>query len=366
MQIQSFNEDRRRIKISYKVESCKVYKVSYMTKVVTIGSICQDIFFPTSEGVVLETPEDVLSQKKLAFELGGKCAIEQRYETLGGNSVNVAVGLSKLGVDVMAYTTIGDDAVGKWIMKELKETGVKTGAVKTESDCGSDLSAIIVDEKSSDRVIFSSHIANKKLAFSAERIGNPEWMFIGDLSGDWQKITDDILLFAKKKNVNLAFNPRQKTIHSDVKKIIQTISVCEVLFVNKDEAIEIVNGYDKNILQELLEEEEYLVKTLYEIGAKTVAVTDGIRGAWAYDGVAVMHFDAVIQKNAVDTTGAGDAFTSGFLAAHLEGKDLSESLRWGIANSSNSVTEYGGQKGLLTEKQIAAMVSNISGNHKSL
>jgi len=286
-----------------------------MVKVITIGSICQDIFFPTNEGVVLETPEDVLSQKKFAFELGGKCAIEQRFETLGGNSVNVAVGLSRLGVDVMAYTTIGDDAVGKWITKELRETGVKMQAVKMENDCASDLSAIIVDEKSSDRIIFSSHIANKKLKFDTDRMGNPEWIFIGDLSGDWQKITDEIILFAKKKNVNLAFNPRQK--------IIQTISVCEVLFVNKDEAIEIINGYDNNVLQELLEEEEYLVKTLYGIGAKIVAVTDGIRGAWAYDGVTVLHIDAVMQKGVVDSTGAGDAFTSGFFAAHLKGKDLS-------------------------------------------
>ncbi len=319
-----------------------------MIKVVTIGSICQDIFFPTDEGVVFDTPEDVLSQKKLAFELGAKYPIEQRHESFGGNSVNVAVGLAKLHVDVTSYTTIGDDTIGKWIQKELAKTGVKTNGLKIEENCGSDMSAIIVDEKSNDRVIFSSHIANKKLKFDALRIGNPGWIFIGDLSGDWQDITDDIISFARKNNVHLAFNPRQKTIHEDVKKVIKTVSSCELLFVNKDEAMEIVSGYGENILPELLNEEEYLAKILHEIGARIVSITDGLRGAWAYDGALFVHVDSKKQENVVDSTGAGDAFTSGFFAAHMNGNDLAASLRWGSANSSSSVAQYGGQEGLLS------------------
>jgi sugar/nucleoside kinase (ribokinase family) len=322
-----------------------------MIKVVTIGSACQDIFFPTADGVLMETPEDVLSQKKLAFELGAKYAITERFETLGGNSLNVAVGLSNLGIDVAAYSTVGDDAVGKWILRELKKTNVKIAAIKVENDCKSDLSSIIVDEKSNDRIIFSSHVANKKLVFDESRIENSEWFFLGDLSGNWQMITDDFLRFAKKKNVRIAFNPRQSTIHEDVQKVIETIYFCELLCVNKDEAIEIVKGFDADILQELLEQEEFLLKELRAMGAKVVALTDGIRGAWAYDGSNVLHAEAILQK-AVDSTGAGDAFTSGFFAAYLQGKSIQTALKWGVANSSNSVTEYGGQAGLLKKNDL--------------
>jgi len=69
--------------------------------------------------------------------------------------------------------------------------------------------------------------------------------------------------------------------------------------------------------------------------------------------------DALVRK-AVDTTGAGDAFASGFLAAHLKGKNIGEALQWGIINSSNSVTEYGGQKGLLTQEKIEEFVSKVN------
>ena len=43
-----------------------------MKTVICIGASTQDIFFPTAEGKIIETPEDVTSQRKIAFELGAK------------------------------------------------------------------------------------------------------------------------------------------------------------------------------------------------------------------------------------------------------------------------------------------------------
>ncbi len=326
-----------------------------MTKILTIGSVCKDMFFPTSEGIVIETPNDLESQKKISFELGAKYHIEKRYETLGGISINVATGLVKLGESVSCYTIIGDDEIGKWIIAELKKADISLLADCVEKDCQSDLSCILVDEESADRIIFSNQIANKKLVIKKEKIGHPDWIFIGDLAGKWQHNMDTIIDFARKTNTPVAFNPRQQNIHDDPKKIIQTITACDILFLNKDEAIEIIKSYDEHVVLELLNEEEYLVKNLYKIGVKIVAITDGARGAWAYDGIDVLHVNAAMKK-AVDTTGAGDAFSSGFLAAHLKGKNLKMSLRWGIANSSNSVTEYGGQAGLLNQAEIVEAV----------
>lgn len=329
-----------------------------MLRLLAIGSVCKDMFFPTDEGIIIETPSDVESQKKIAFELGAKYHIEHRYESLGGIAINVAAGLVKLGEMVSCYTSIGDDEIGRWIIQELNKAGINLVDNVVEKNCQSDLSSILIDTKSADRVIFSNQIANNKLVIEKEKMGHPDWIFIGDLSGQWQKNIDTIIAFAKKSDIPIAFNPRQKTIHDDVKKIIQTISVCELLFLNKDEAIEIVSGCNDTVLQELLNEEEYLLKTLYNLGVRTVAITDGARGAWAYDGVSILHVEALMQK-AVDSTGAGDAFTSGFFAAYLKGKTMVTSLRWGIANSSSSVTKYGGQEGLLDEKEIEKFVSKI-------
>jgi len=327
-----------------------------MTKILTIGSVSQDIFFPTCEGVVLDTPEDLLSQRKLAFELGAKYHINERFESVGGCSVNVAAGLVKLGNEVSAYTTIGNDVTGNWIHAQLEKVGIKLDYVGVEKDCKSDLSAIVVDQNVEDRVIFSNQVANQKLVIDVQKLVDFEWIFIGDLSGAWQHNLDIIVAAAKKKNIFLAFNPRQKTIHEDVAKIIEVVAKCDLLFVNKDEAMEIVSALNGNLQSE---EEAYLIKELKKMGAKVVALTDGKRGAWASVEGETFFAEALLGKT-VDTTGAGDAFASGFFAAYLKEQDLQTCLKWGIANSSSSIMQYGGQAGLLNEEQIESNIKDIT------
>ncbi|MDD5396507.1 MAG: carbohydrate kinase family protein [Candidatus Moranbacteria bacterium] len=322
-----------------------------MVKIICIGSTSKDIFFPTKEGIVLETPEDILAQKKIAFELGAKYQVKERFEALGGCAANVAVGLAKLGEQSACYSKIGDDELGRWIKKTFSNANVGMEALEIENNCKSDLSLIIVDASSGERTIFSDREANDKLTIIPEKLSFAEWIFISSLNGDWQKHLKEILSIAKEKKIRLAFNPGQKNIKTGPVEVIYAISKCEMLFLNKDEAMEIVNGFQREILQELLEEEEFLLKQLHNLGAKIVVITDGARGSWAYDGIDVVHVDAKMLK-AVDSTGAGDAFTSGFFAAHLKGKNLFESLKWGNANSSSCVMEYGGQKGLLNEDDI--------------
>ncbi len=327
-------------------------------KVLCIGSVTKDIFFPVKGATIIDTPDDLLSQKKIAFELGAKLHSDGRYETLGGCSVNVASGLARLGEEAGCYVSAGDDEIGKWAKKELAKLKIDTGLFKTFPGIYSDLSAIVVDENTGERTIFSNHSASEKLEVKKDEIGNPEWIFISDLSGDWKKNLDTIIAVAEEKKICLAFNPRQKALENDIQKNIQAISVMDILFVNKDEAINIISSKEGDKRNEYLNDEKYLIEELKKIGPKIIALTDGVRGAWGFDGEQILHVDALLRK-AVDSTGAGDAFASGFLAAHLKGKDLGEALKWGIINSSNSVTEYGGQKGLLSEQEIILLADKV-------
>ena len=74
-----------------------------MKQVICIGSGSKDIFFPTTEGITQETPDDLTAQKKIIFELGAKYHIDNRFESLGGCAVNQACGLRRLGF-VVAYS----------------------------------------------------------------------------------------------------------------------------------------------------------------------------------------------------------------------------------------------------------------------
>jgi sugar/nucleoside kinase (ribokinase family) len=326
-------------------------KTKKSLSIVCIGSVCQDIFFPTEAGIKISTPEDLLAQEKIAFELGAKYKVEERHESIGGCAGNVASGLAKLGVETACYSSIGGDALGKWIKKALEKNKVEVKLIAQEKKAVSDLSAIIVDKKSGERIIFSNQKANGQLKIKEEKIKDFAWFFVGDLHGNWEENLDKIIQIAQAHKIKIAYNPRQSNIHDNPHKIIQSIAFADILFLNKDEAMELVAVLDKTLSKKELTDENFLLDKMREMGAGIAVITDGVRGAWAKSETEVC-FLAGQKVAAVDSTGAGDAFSSGFLAAQLKKENLEESVRWGIANSAHEVQFYGSIQGLLNEEAI--------------
>jgi ribokinase len=328
-----------------------------MAKILCVGSSTKDVIFPISEGEILETPKDLEAQKKIVFELGAKYQVSlPRHESIGGCAANVACGLAHLGIETFCYTRIGDDDVGNWLKKELEANEVKTDLVQIGKNHRSDLSAIMAHIPSEDRIIFSDRDSNERLEIISEEIKNlgAEWIFVSSLNGNqeesWDEKLNKILKIASDDKMKIIFNPGQKNIKSNTQKVIETIRRSEVLIVNKDEAIEIVDKID-GVDDDSLNNEKFLAEKLNSLGAKIVVLTDGVRGAWGLDMKEFLHIDARKEKVA-DTLGAGDAFSSGFIAAHLKERSLAECLEWGIKNSTSVIQYYGAVEGLLKESEI--------------
>jgi sugar/nucleoside kinase (ribokinase family) len=329
-----------------------------MSKILCFGSAGKDIFFPTSEGKTSDTPEDILSQKKIAFELGAKYRIKERQETLGGCAANVAVGMAKLDSISFCVSSIGKDVDGIWVREELKKRNVNIDLMTIDQDLKSDMSAIIVDTSSADRVIFTSRTSSGNISIDKEKAEEADWFFIGDVHGEWKKNLENIVELAKEENKKIVFNPREAGIHEDAAEITEVLGLAELVFLNKDEAIEIISKMTKGEASESINDEKFLLKKLASLEMKVVVLTDGERGAWASDGEKTFFAEA-LKTSAVDATGAGDSFLSGFLSAYIKEKSLEECLQWGIANSSSVVEHYGAIKGLLDEKAILEKTENI-------
>ena len=92
-----------------------------------------------------------------------------------------------------------------------------------------------------------------------------------------------------------------------------------------------------------------------DLGPKIVVVTDGPKGAYAYDSKdgsvwrVPMYPD---PKPPLERTGAGDAFASTVVAALALGEPLEKALAWGPINSMSVVQYVGAQRGLLSREQI--------------
>ncbi len=119
------------------------------------------------------------------------------------------------------------------------------------------------------------------------------------------------------------------------------------MIVNFEEACSIL---DPTLSRQHLSFED-LAKLLLSRGPKVIVITDAEKGVQSYDGE---RFSFVPSKKVpvVEKTGAGDAFTSGFIGAIAQGHDLKTAMEWGVDNSAHVIQSFGAQNGLLTLEEI--------------
>lgn len=332
-----------------------------MQRVICIGSASQDIFFPTDEGVILKTPEDVTSQVKVAFELGGKFRAKNRYEAIGGVAANVSLGLARLGLVVECYSHVGGDELGLWIKRTLEQGGVRTNLLERDRTVRSDLSAIVVIAQTGDRLIFHNRDSNERLVVDAAKLEEADWLYVSALNGAWRENLATIRQVAKNDVKLIALNPGQHNLKEDPALMLDFIHEVDALFLNKDEAIELLLANQIETDPKRLNDEVFLVQALHREGPRVVALTDGKRGVWATEGKGVWHAPSYEPHGLVDTTGAGDAFGSGFFGAYLKGLPLETCLRYGICNAGSVVGFYGAIEGLLDEEAITEMLDHTTG-----
>jgi sugar/nucleoside kinase (ribokinase family) len=339
-----------------------------MFNILTIGGVTRDIIFVTDKGKIISTPQNLTEQKLLAFEYGAKIKSDQVYFSSGGGACNAAVGLSRLGIKTAALLRIGQDQNGTEIKNNLLQEKIETKFIQEDKKTGTSVSFIVVDKEKGDRVIFNWRGANRKLNTPtispfARGIKRENWIYLTSLSGDWEKSLAKINNFVKKNKIRLAFNPGSAQIKAGRKKLLEILKPTEILLLNRDEAIELALS-DKKQKNKNFNDPASLIKIIRKWGPKIVIVTQGLSGAWVGDKENIYYAQATSKKR-IDTTGAGDAFGSGFLGGFiLSGEDIKESLKYAIINSGNVVGHYGAQEGLLTLAKIKSQLNRIKIENK--
>lgn len=330
-----------------------------MFDVITIGGAIWDTLFVTDKGHIIPTPENPTEQNLFAFEYGAKIVSNEVFAGAGGGAANTAVGIRRLGLKTAGVFALGDDPNGKMIKDILKKEKVDTRFIQKFKNLFTGFSFILVDAKDGDHTVFSYRGASTKLKVEGRKLKaqKAKWFYITSLSGDWQKVIDDIIKIKKQNpGLGIAFNPGAAQLATGVLGLKEILSVTDILFVNKDEAIELAKSEAEScgvaVENDRLNDINFLFGELRKIGIKTIVITDGKNGAYAGNGDKIL-FGPAISKTRIDTTGAGDSFGCAFLGSYIlnEG-NLETSLKYGIINSNSVVNEYGAQKGLLTKKAI--------------
>lgn len=314
-----------------------------MFNLIAIGDIKLDTFvvIPEQSNYCKLNMPDYL----LCFNYGEKIPVGAVESQIAGSAPNVAVGLSRFGFKTSVFSFMGEDGTYKLALDVLKKEKVDSKLIKILKGAKSSFSAVL--NYKGEKTILASHIAYPYAL--PRRFPKTKWLYICEMGHDYKKLYKQLVPYAKKHKTKLGFNPGAVQILERSKELYDLISVCEVLFVNVGEA-HVLLKQDKKPMHI-----ERVASELYKMGPKIVVITDGRKGAYAFDGTQ-LDYCTVFPSKRVESTGAGDAFACGYIGALLKKINPREALKWGAANGASVVAHVGPQQGLLTTKQIRACI----------
>lgn len=308
-----------------------------MFDVVTIGDIKLDTF------VVLETASVQCELKEreclLCLPYGEKLTVKTFEPQMAGSAPNVAVGLRRLGLKTAVASIVGHDATAHLAQQELKKERVGRDYIQEDRKAKSSFSIVLLYR--GERTMLTSHSPHH---YRLVRCPPTKWLYVSELGEDFQELYQDVVGHVKQKKVKLALNPGTVQIRAGAKKLSSILKQTEILFVNKEEGHLLLREQDHFDMPRL-------IRTLWKAGPAVIVLTDGKKGAYAFDGGNIYTVGS-FPAHKVETTGAGDSFASAFMAARMHGKDLAESLRWGAVNSASVISVVGPQPGLLHRAEI--------------
>lgn len=281
----------------------------------------------------------------LCLRFADKIAVESLKKVIGGNAANHAVGAARLGYKPAYCTILGDDDTGLRIAQMLKKEKVSTKYISHAKGEETNFSVVLNHE--SERTILVYHVHRD---YKLPKLEKSRWIYYTSAGPGHEVMNKPLVEHVKKHNIKLGYNPGTHQLKSGLEEMAQVIAVTETIFINKEEAQQIVGDFNSF---------KRLLKELHKLGVKTPLVTDGPNGAYAFDGHSYYKI-ATTPTKVIERTGAGDSFAAAFVGARMAGKDIATALRWGTMNSASVIQFIGPEEGLLTQSGIKKWLKKYS------
>ncbi len=272
----------------------------------------------------------------------------------GGSAANTIYGLAKLGVKTGFIGAIGDDAEGKILLRDFQTTGVDTSQIKVKPQAKTGLATCLSD-KLNFRSIHVTPGANNLLTMDDLDLGYINQARVLHLSSFADDRQFKVLLELMDKlgpSIKISFSPGALYAAKGLKALAPILDRTYVLFINQNE-IRQLTGQDVSLGTEscLKHGCHIVVVTLGKgVSWKTVMANSYIRDSENEYIVEPSNKDII---SALDTTGAGDAFATGFLYGRLKGLGLKKCGLLGDIVAQFSITEVGARQGLPTLNELS-------------
>ncbi|MEW2245871.1 MULTISPECIES: ribokinase [unclassified Streptomyces] len=261
----------------------------------------------------------------------------------GGKGANQAVAAARLGARTALLARVGDDAYGRLLLDSQRAAGVDTvGVLVGGAPTGV---ALITVDPSGDNSIVVSPGANGRLTpadvraasslFQASRVVSTQ------LEIPLESVQEVVRSLADGSRFVLNPSPPRPLPR-------EVLDACDPLIVNEHEAKVILGDAAAG------DTPEDWARILLAKGPRSVVITLGAEGALVASARGMDRVPSV-KVDAVDTTGAGDAFTAALAWRLGEGASLAEAAAYAARVGAAAVTRRGAQESYPTADEVAAL-----------
>ena len=267
----------------------------------------------------------------------------------GGNAMTASINLRRMGVETKIIGKVGNDVFGGYLKNRLSDEGVDTKGLITDSEVQTSASVLLVD-RTGERSFY--HTTGANAVFCLDDI---DFDVINE--SDLVFVTGTYLLSKFDGDETAAFLKKckelGKTTFLDVcwdasgrwgELLTIAMPYIDFFMPSIDEAVRIANK----------ETPEAIADEFIKKGVKNVVIKMGGKGSFlkTCEQAKGKMFHAIGDVEVVDTTGAGDSFCSGFLAAFSRDKSLEECMDIGNSTGAVSVTQKGATTAIKSYDQI--------------
>ncbi len=273
----------------------------------------------------------------------------------GGAAANTAFACSKLGLKTAFIGKIGhNDEFGLKIIKDFKEISLDTTLMKysTEKVTGS---AYVAITENGDRRIYAHSGAADDLSendINTEDLVKSRIIFLSSLRNlaPFKKAA----IIAKENKLPIILNPGMLIIDQGFDNIKELFLKIDILIISSREFQSLFHIGEGKLNKQIIEDK---AKILFDLGIKIIIVTQG------KNGVLILNSEKseIIKPNhiphIIDTTGAGDAFSAGFLYGFIrkgsfEFEDLKSNVMIGNFVAGKCIQELGARNGIPTAEEL--------------
>ena len=276
---------------------------------------------------------------------------------VGGEAVNEAIALAKLGTKTGILCSLGEDAAGDMVAAALADYGVETGLILRSAEHPTPVTTMFVNEDGTRKSITNSaHRYNFHPERDVGRFTDAGALILGSLFRapfDDPEIIHGVLAAAKAAGQLVVADTKLPNFRVlSLEELRDSLPLIDYLTPNEDEA----RYYSGK------QQPEEMADVFLERGVKNVIVKLGARGCLFKNAEETILLPAC-DIEAVDATGAGDNFVAGFASEILRGASHREALSFANACGAICTTAVGAGTALKTREQVLLFLASQRAAH---